>query len=178
MNPRGSGEHLVLTASSTFHAIPSNLSLVFPQQNKPLPFGKYRGCRATKAREASEQKWGISSCCLYTVYAPHTDWKLVEGHNKKRLHLHSRPSSYFALTSTDIRLSNMCFPLRPRLGQAKARAKQRLLSRCRAPASSFEPPAGVSASVSGKKRHNTRQKYSYCEIFITSWQNILKNMAF
>lgn len=131
---------LMLTASSTFQAVHSNLFL-FPGQNKPLLFPTHKGSQATRAREASEQKWGICSCCpsgpctdarlksTHTYYEythrniycsicfPHTDSKLFEGYNKKRqrfqLKLNNSHSSDFAAwLLTEIKLSNLCFPLR------------------------------------------------------------------
>lgn len=45
----------------------------------PPPFEKHEGCQATGAREASKQKWGISSCC---PSGPCTDARLRRAHSQ------------------------------------------------------------------------------------------------
>lgn len=98
----GLSKHLMLTASSTFHAIPSNLFL-FPGQNKPPPPSentRLPGNRSERGlwAEVRDQQllplrtlhWCLAKEHKLTnthtvaqVCGPHTDWKLVEGHNKK-----------------------------------------------------------------------------------------------
>lgn len=104
-------------------------------------------------RDTSEQKWGISSCCpsgpctdarlrrTHTHYnfthtqcslcGAHSDWELVEGHNKKRTaftaECGSQRKSGRAVTrplaSDEIGLSKLRFPARPHSGQRWSWAK-------------------------------------------------------